>query len=935
MVGSEMDQPHQMETWPGGGASTAGDLRLPPRWRVGRRLGAGGQAAVWLAEDLELRQWVAVKAFRPDLSEVARERLRREVRLGRALQHPGLVRIYELIEAGDRLAVVMEWMAGGSLAQRLEAGPLPVAEVVRVADEALAVLEYLHSQHVVHRDLKPSNLLLDADGRVRLGDLGLARPLGDGLDLTRTSTTVGTPAFMSPEQLRGLDPLPASDLYGLGATLFQLLTGLLPFEASSEFEVARLHLTAPAPDPRRLRRDCPTWLARFVRRLMEKRAEDRWPDAGAARRAFEARRGLTSPRARRRVLRAAGVAAAVVTVAFLGGGVIYPLLRRGETVKVEAVDTAVRGLDARARETWRLDLSVPAQKVERADLDGDGQQETVIAAYPVAIDRSAESTAKSEVVIVRPDGTVLSRIHPEDQIPTADFPPYPKRFRVEPRLLDVADDGGLEVVLLCRESQFYPFALEMFWPRLDLWDAVLVHSGWFSDLRVVPGSSPPRLRLAGVNNRMCELPVVAEVEVTPPRALSAPVATAPLASPELGLGRSDRYRYTWYTPLEEGPVPVGVTVESDGSSVVDFHDRQVSVDRWGNPSPGPNAGKDLSAMRGWFLDQSATLENRGLDVNPAVVADRVAQIRRGAEPLLAEAPYRAILGLEFARALARVGDLDRAIRVLESTAGDVPYQDVIYRLSHLEAIAGRLADAARLDSSLLGNPVTSRGAYDGDHLLMRLAIELRDRALLRRALVRIGSWRGVSPELATQLTAALWARAHVWWDELVEADFTVHSLDYTPAGDAIACIARWRSGRTLPGDPERMRQAAEANPDAAWESALALGAAEMGVGRPAEAQATLTRLINALEPESRDDFMNFHVLCLARALHAKALLAAGDVERARSEAQALRPALRPGLLPRILVEEVLAAAADTVPGGPRARAGVPLPVPQAPGTVPR
>ena len=157
-------------------------------------MGRGGQAEVWLARDTELDVLVAIKVFRADLTPTQRERLRREVMLGRTLQHPGLVRIFELIDGGDRLAVAMEWVPEGSLAQRLESGRLPVDEVVRVAEQVLEVLAYLHGQNVVHRDIKPSNLLVDSENRIRLADLGLARPLDDDRGLTRTLASVGTPA---------------------------------------------------------------------------------------------------------------------------------------------------------------------------------------------------------------------------------------------------------------------------------------------------------------------------------------------------------------------------------------------------------------------------------------------------------------------------------------------------------------------------------------------------------------------------------------------------------------------------------------------------------------------------------------------------------------------------------------------------------------------
>ncbi|MBK9968477.1 MAG: serine/threonine protein kinase [Holophagales bacterium] len=298
------------------GASAAPSL--PPRFRPERLIGSGGQADVWLAHDLELNEPVAVKLFRAELDEVSRERLRREVRLGRTLSHERLVRMFELIEAGDRLAVAMEWVPGGSVAERLRAGPVSVEEAARIGRDTLEALAYLHAQGVIHRDVKPSNLLLDARGSVRLADFGLARPVGEAFDLTRTALSIGTPGYMSPEQIRG-EPLgPATDLYGVGVTLFELLTGKQPFDGASAFEVARKHVSVAPPDPAALRRECPAWLSRFVLRLLEKSQGDRFPTAAVALEALSSRGSTASPRERRRRRRLLiGAAATFVGIALV------------------------------------------------------------------------------------------------------------------------------------------------------------------------------------------------------------------------------------------------------------------------------------------------------------------------------------------------------------------------------------------------------------------------------------------------------------------------------------------------------------------------------------------------------------------------------------------------------------------------------------------
>ena len=173
---------------------------LPSRWYPERRLGGGGQAEVWLATDTELGQLVAIKFYGGAYSGEVRARWRHELLLGRSLQHPHLIRIHELIEAEEGMALAMEYMSGGSLAARLtKEGPFPPAQVEEAALHTLEALAYLHSHGIVHRDVKPGNILLDEDGSLRLADLGVAKSLAPAGDATRTALTPGSPAYMSSE----------------------------------------------------------------------------------------------------------------------------------------------------------------------------------------------------------------------------------------------------------------------------------------------------------------------------------------------------------------------------------------------------------------------------------------------------------------------------------------------------------------------------------------------------------------------------------------------------------------------------------------------------------------------------------------------------------------------------------------------------------------
>ena len=897
--------PNVTQTSPGSGGAGEPGFTPPARWKLGRWLGSGGQAEVWLARDLELDEWVAVKVFHSDLAPTTRERLRREVRLGRTLHHPNLVRLFELIEADGRLAVVMEWVPGGSMGARLDGGPLPVDEVVRIADETLAALEYLHAHGVVHRDVKPSNLLLDEAGRVRLADLGLARPLEDASDLTRTNTTVGTPAFMSPEQIRGETPQPATDLYELGITLFQLLTGGLPFAGKSQFEVATQHLAVPVRDPRGLRPECPRWLARFVMRLVEKRPEDRWLDAGAARRALHGRAGLTSPRVRRR--------AALVVAAVLGAAAVAAVVgpravrawRHPAAVTVEASGEEVRGLDARGDVIWRRTLEWPVRHVESSDLLGDGRSETIVTAWTGTTARTT-ATQLSEVLVLDRRGGIVTRVHPEEMMPLWPFE-YPKAFQPIPKVVDIGRGGAPALLVNDRQRGFYPTVLTVFWPRTGVWEPILYHPGWIWDIAQVPGATPARLRFEGVNNRLGMYPVVGELVVRRPEPRGLPVDRFIDLSRGFTPPLEPGFELAWYTLLDlEGVEHGELEIAGNGDTVLRYPGTTVNVDRFGNPTPGPNQGRDLRAMRTGFLAQLYWFSAYGQPFTPAGVREMLARLRASTGALFAERPYRVVAATEAARALARAGDPAGAVRLLEDARAGGGAADATYWLANLEAIGGDLTRARRSAQELVDSTRSTR-RYDAAQLLLRLCAEERDEAGYRKAIVALGLMT-TDRETADQLAAAGGVRARLWWDELQASDTRVGSSQFVPEGAALACLARWRLGRTAPGDPDSMVEGERINPEAALEYRVARGAALLGLGRASDAAALLGQTVALLRPAAEVSFADRQTLDLAMALHVKAMLAVGDRMPALAEARSLRPQLRPGLLPRVLVDEVLGAA---------------------------
>ncbi len=332
------------------------DLAPPGRWRPVRLLGAGGQGAVWLADDTELGMRIAVKVVaRPDSPE-AMERVRREVRTARTVRHPALVRLFDFVEQDGCVAVAMEHLEGGTVRGLLEDGPLPVNRVVEIGGRVLGALGALHAAGVVHRDVKPSNILLDAAGDARLGDLGLVRPVDAGDELTRTGALPGTPSYMSPEQIRGEAATPSSDLYSLGVTLYRMLTGELPFSGGSDYAVIEKQLRAPPPAVRTRRRECPRWLAGFVARCLAKRPDDRWPDARTALAAFERRRTGLGPR-RRRALGWTALGAAAAGTLALAAVWMQP---SASIADVQVTERTAIVRDPNGRELWRRPLAATA-----------------------------------------------------------------------------------------------------------------------------------------------------------------------------------------------------------------------------------------------------------------------------------------------------------------------------------------------------------------------------------------------------------------------------------------------------------------------------------------------------------------------------------------------------------------------------------------------
>ncbi|GAA2251394.1 serine/threonine protein kinase [Streptomyces ruber] len=262
------------------------------RYRLLDRIGRGGMGEVWRAKDESLGRHVAVKCLKPlytqtghTFARVLRERFRREARVAAALQHRGVTVVHDFGEADGVLYLVMELLQGRNLSQLLEDNrghPLAVADVVDVAAQGAAALAYTHRQGIVHRDLKPANIMRLTDGTVKICDFGIARlgrDIGLTSRLTGTGTAMGTPHYMSPEQIGG-DPVDhRSDLYSFGCVLYEIATGVPPFDLDDAWAVLVGHRDTPPEPPRSHRADLPGHVERVILDLLAKRPENRPQDA--------------------------------------------------------------------------------------------------------------------------------------------------------------------------------------------------------------------------------------------------------------------------------------------------------------------------------------------------------------------------------------------------------------------------------------------------------------------------------------------------------------------------------------------------------------------------------------------------------------------------------------------------------------------------------
>ncbi len=247
---------------------------------IKEKIGEGGMGIVYKGIHTQIEQVVAIKVLYPQYAkdEAFRERFKREAKIQAKLHHPNVVNILNYLEDQEgNMYLVMEYVGGGSLEDRMKTGRLSLSESVSIIVQVLNALSYMHTNGIIHRDIKPSNIMF-ADSLVKVSDFGIAKPLEEK-GFTKTGTLVGTVWYMALEIIKGEKPSPASDLYAVGVILYQLLTGRSPFFGKTDFEIMKSHLENEPPPPEKLNPSIPAGIGEVISKALAKDPKQRFSSA--------------------------------------------------------------------------------------------------------------------------------------------------------------------------------------------------------------------------------------------------------------------------------------------------------------------------------------------------------------------------------------------------------------------------------------------------------------------------------------------------------------------------------------------------------------------------------------------------------------------------------------------------------------------------------
>jgi len=461
-------------------------------------LGRGGSGTVFSALDTRVGDRIAIKILDHAAHHPAtRERLRREIRATRS-GHPHVVSIHELYEEGGFLFITMELVEGSNLRTALEEPEsMSLDDVIVIGGRVAAALDHLHAQGLVHRDVKPGNIMLALDGVAKLCDMGLARPMAAGATVTETEMVVGTPAYMAPEMAREGELVAASDVYALGLTLYQCLTGEVPLARSTAVDTLMARQRNRARPVRALRPECPRWLNRLLDRMLDPDPDLR-PTAAEVALTLEKRRFGWRPHRRHLIRAAALVGSALLVAAAVGLGlriVDSPPDPADDPVanelmlSIEAWDngTAFNVFDGYGRPVHQFSSnagrSVEKQKLFKtrqigfADLDGDGRQDMVFA------DPDHAAAEQLEIHRRLPDGSselaASWNLHMDVEYEGERFGKFAP---TDIECTDLSGDGDPEIIIIDCSSPYYAAAVRVFKPDGTELLRVL-HPGQLSNFR--------------------------------------------------------------------------------------------------------------------------------------------------------------------------------------------------------------------------------------------------------------------------------------------------------------------------------------------------------------------------------------------------------------------------------------------------------------------
>lgn len=753
-----------------------------PGSEVGRRyevrsvLGQGGSAVVYSVWDRELRRRVALKLLRADrMTASALKRFRREVAVARDVPSPNLVRVFDLGEAGESVFLTMEEVDGESLKERLQQGPMDLAEALRVGRGILAGLVALHSVGIVHRDVKPGNVLLASGGAVKLADFGLARRW-DGTEsrATEHEGLVGTVEYLSPEQAMGREIDARSDLYSFGILLYEMLTGELPIQGDSAIGTVVAHLRQRAPELRTKRADLPAWVSELVARLLEKEPARRYATASDVLADLAGERAHARPWwRRRRALAVAAVAASTaVTVAAAWGAWILAHPRAASLRQRPGTTDVLEVLDSRGRVLWsRQDVRVPTNAVF-ARLSG-GRRAVAAIAYR---DDGLRRGAGRDILLLDADrGSLLGTGKVESSAFDNQFAGFaPVFFPAQLVAADLDGNGVDELLVSYCHLPYWPNVVLLYDTETANSYPIFLGSGHHRVAAVLDldGDGRPEVLLSGINNRMGYAIAVAAVRIGPPGPPGTPrfVNQVPAGSPDATWSTLGHSSLLWYAI---GP---SYSVGSDGDVF------------WVDPVRRL-LGRPLSG--GEFV-----LTFAGLVPGPSAAGDRVRQ----------EARDRAYALLRRAEQTAgRDLGSGEAARLAEAAVGEAGSAGDRYLEEWTRRVEGRLLvregqplRAARIFEEAASRSTDASGvAYDAARAFHLAGLLPEAVAWYRRSLTSRPAAGGGRPSMETLEGLVLALSEEGRYDEAMAETVRQQQLDLGLEFTARVLLdwVRWRSGR--------------------------------------------------------------------------------------------------------------------------------------------